>query len=99
MGQAGTYSVVVSNFVGMVTNTVARVQISLHVDYAVTQTNGQWQFRVQGTVSQPVVLQQSTNLSAWVPVFTNAMAHTPFTFLDTAMTNQPSRFYRALPWP
>jgi hypothetical protein len=101
VGQGGTYSVVVSNFAGVVTNTIAtvKVQVPLHVSYTATQANGHLQFRVYGTVSQPVVLEQSSDLSTWLPVFTNAAPNTPFEFLDTSPTNSASRFYRAMPWP
>ena len=100
-GQAGTYSVVVSNFVGLVTNTIARltVQVPLHVSYTATQTNGQLQFRVQGTVSRGVVLQQSSNLVSWIPVQTNATPNVPFEFPAPSPTNARSRFFRAMPWP
>jgi hypothetical protein len=93
--------VVVSNFIGSVTSTVATVtvEIPLEVNYELTQAAGERRFRVSGTASRAVVLQSSDDLRSWTSVYTNATANTPFEFLDTAPATAPARFYRAKPWP
>ena len=98
---AGTYTVIVSNFIGSVTSTVAAVtvEIPLEVSYALTQAGGERSFRVTGTISQPIVLQRSSDLRSWTPVYTNAVANTPFEFIGPVAGSSPSRFYRAQPWP
>jgi len=53
---------------------------------------GQFHLIVSGSTSSTIV-QASTNMLSWVPVYTNTP---PFTFTDTTMTLLPCRFYRAL---
>lgn len=95
--QAGMYSVVLSNFAGMVTNSIAH----LSVDIPVQVRNPRWpaprQFacEVIGNPGETFVLQTSANLVDWVPVQTNQLGTTPFQFLDT-QANPQWRFYRAL---
>jgi len=43
-----------------------------------------------------VIIQASTNLLTWVPIYTNT---TPFDFTDLNATNYPDRFYRAITGP
>lgn len=51
---------------------------------------------VTGSAVQTII-QTSTNLISWVPVFTNSAPFTsPFTFTDPAATNYSHRFYRAV---
>jgi hypothetical protein len=45
---------------------------------------------------QSVIIQASTNLVSWLPVFTNTE---PFTFTNFDSTNFPFRFYRAVTGP
>ena len=64
------------------------------------QTNGTFQLRVDG-VLQPgtLVIEASTNLTSWVPLFTNT---TPTNVLFYAAPNaddSPTRFYRVFQFP
>jgi len=55
-----------------------------------------FQLRVSAGPNRTCVIQVSTNLSSWTPVFTNVTtADGTFDFTDTASTNSPWRFYRA----
>ncbi|MGA9453193.1 MAG: TIGR03790 family protein [Verrucomicrobiia bacterium] len=47
--------------------------------------------------SLPYVIQASTDLVGWLPIFTNAMAGL-LNFIDFDSTNYPARFYR-MTWP
>ena len=101
LADAGPYSVVLSNFTGSATGMVANVTVVVPLDLMLTkvQTNGISEFRLTGTASHGFVLQASTNLANWLPLFTNPTPGTPLNFLDVSSTNFPMRFYRAMPWP
>jgi DNA/RNA endonuclease G (NUC1) len=61
---------------------------------AISVTNGQFRFTVNGWTGTNYVVQASTNLTAlnWVSIFTNA---SPFTFTDTNAPSFSQCFYRA----
>jgi uncharacterized repeat protein (TIGR01451 family) len=63
-------------------------------------TNGTFQLTVNGQPGQEYIVQASTNLFNWVPVYTNPPPFvSPFTFIDSAASNYPDRFYRVVPGP
>ncbi|MDE3066802.1 MAG: hypothetical protein KGJ60_04535 [Verrucomicrobiota bacterium] len=51
-----------------------------------------FQLNVTGS-SAPTVIEASTNLADWAPIYTNTP---PFTFTDPNAANYPYRFYRAI---
>jgi uncharacterized delta-60 repeat protein len=61
-----------------------------------SSTNGVFKFTLTGTPGASYIVQASTNLVSWLPVYTNI---SPFTFTDTTASNSPSRFYRAVVGP
>jgi len=55
-----------------------------------------FQLRLSSGANRTCVIQTATNLTGWIPVFTNTTAvDGTFIFTDTASTNSPQRFYRA----
>jgi hypothetical protein len=52
-------------------------------------------FNLNGAYGQTIVVEGSTNLLDWTPLFTNTANGSPFYFHDPAWTNFPWRFYRA----
>jgi len=53
------------------------------------------QRRHRGVVTNAtVVVDASTNLQDWIPISTNTLVNGTSTFLDSAWTNNPQRFYR-----
>jgi hypothetical protein len=56
-------------------------------------SNGGFQFSLTGLTGQPYVIQTSTNLVNWVPIYTNTGS---FLFKDTNAPNSSARFYRAV---
>lgn len=52
-----------------------------------------FQLSITNDSGSSVVIQASTNLITWLPVFTNVA---PFTFTNLDSTNYPQRFYRAV---
>ncbi len=100
LNQAGTYSLVVSNSYGSVTNKVALTVMPLVFNTRSTNfvmtTNG-LQFRLDSVyAANSVLIFASTDLVSWLPIFTNPPATGAVLFLDSAATNMPQRFYRAL---
>jgi len=64
-------------------------------------TNGTFQLTVtNGQSGQEYIVQASTNLINWVPVYTNPPPFvSPFTFTDSNVLNYPDRFYRVVTGP
>ncbi len=61
----------------------------------VVSANGAFQFTVNGQNGQPYIVQASSNLLDWVPIYTNPSPFaSPFTFTESNMTSYPDRFYR-----
>jgi uncharacterized repeat protein (TIGR01451 family) len=58
--------------------------------------SGGFQFSVTGNAGTSTIIQGSTNLVNWVNLKTN---NSPFLFSDSAATNYPQRFYRAVVAP
>jgi hypothetical protein len=101
-GNAGIYQVVASNAYGTVTSSTASlnvlgIPVLLHIGTNnLSFSNGQFGFQLSGLTGQgPVVIQTSTNLIYWVPVYTNTPAFGTSQFIDSDASNYPTRFYRA----
>ena len=58
------------------------------------QPDGTLSFLVQGSDGVSYVVEASTNLATWMPVFTNAPVGSLFQFVDPDATNHQFRFYR-----
>jgi hypothetical protein len=92
--QCGSYSVVVSNLVGVVTNAIALVTVDSLLKIASVIPA-----QISGSATQTTVLQLSTNLTSWQPLYTNNPALLPVNYLDTSSTNRDKGFYRLKRWP
>ena len=94
---AGNYDVVASNASGSVTSQVAVLTVltSQATLSGPVVTNSTFQMSVSQVSGLSYLIQGNTNLSTtnWVSLATNTA---PFTFTDTAFTNSPQRFYRAI---
>jgi uncharacterized repeat protein (TIGR01451 family) len=73
--------------------TVGGVTAPPQISGLVLNINGTLQFNITSQPGQTNVVQASTNLVNWVPIYTNVG---PFIFMDTTATNYPYRFYRDL---
>jgi len=58
-----------------------------------TQMNGRFRMHVETPFASAYVIQASTNLADWAPLFTNAQG-SPLDFEDSTAQNFPRRFYR-----
>ena len=91
----GSYSVVISNFAGAITNTVAVVGVEIPLSIArELSSSNTVQFHIIATATQSVILRVSTNLATWSPVFTNADSSTPLNYIEPASDSFPTRYYR-----
>jgi hypothetical protein len=97
--QGGTYSVVVSNFMGVVTDVLATVSIQAPLRIALDASSDAPAFRLTGSATQATVLQLSTNLTSWLPLFTNPNSSVPINYLDTNAAARDRGFYRHKSWP
>jgi len=55
---------------------------------------GGFGFAVAGVVNQTIVIEASTNLATWQPVWTNRLSAVSTNFVDPQWLNHPRRFYR-----
>ncbi len=101
--EAGFYQVVVSNAVGNLTSSAAALNVTgVPVSFVtgaggIQASNGAISIVLTNLTGQgQVVVEASSDLSQWTPVFTNASAFGGFQFTDNISTNLPSRYYRAV---
>jgi hypothetical protein len=103
LSNAGTYTVVVSSPYGSVTDQVATVSVTPGTPPQIAGSgagfgfagNG-FGFNLAGTNGQTIVVDASTDLVDWIPLFTNyATSTNTFYYSDPGWTNFLSRFYRA----
>jgi hypothetical protein len=57
--------------------------------------SGIFRFVITGVSNQIIVVEASTNLVIWQPVWTNTLTSTSTNFTDLQWANYPARFYRA----
>jgi uncharacterized repeat protein (TIGR01451 family) len=71
-----------------------------HLAATMVNTNGTFILTVNGTASQEYIVQASTNLVNWVPVYTNPPPfNSPFTFTNSNTSAYPDLFYRVVTGP
>jgi len=100
---AGNYCVVISNPYGSVTSAVVSLTVAIPTNPPQIISSGtnfglltnQFGFNLNAAYGQTIVVDGSTNLLDWTPLFTNTANGSPFYFYDPAWTNFPWRFYRA----
>jgi hypothetical protein len=59
-------------------------------------TNGVFSFQINGDADVSYTVQASTNLTAWINLFTTNPATMPFTWSDSGISNFAARFYRVI---
>ena len=102
---AGGYVVVVTNWAGSVTSAVATLQVREWLRFlteggVMGMLNGSFRLRLVGMAqTSAVVIEASTNLVNWVPLYTNPGPSTLIKYSDPAAINQIRRFYRAVEIP
>jgi len=102
-GNSGSYFMTVSNAIGCVTSSVVSVTVLAPIAVApltlsVTSNSPAigFGFQVSGPQGSNFVVEASSDLNNWTPIFTNkAPPAGTMSYTDTDATNYPSRFYRA----
>lgn len=95
---AGSYRVLVSNFAGSEVSSDAMLEVepgsALRLESWAMLADGTFrlQFRTDGQAGY--VVEASTDLSAWLPIWTNRTADFLVEFLDPIAFRPPIRFYR-----
>ena len=79
--------------------TVTVIQPAVPVLSAVSITNGQFGFWINGDTGPDYTIQASTNLTSWVSVFTSNSPALPYFWVDTNSVSYPFLFYRVLLGP
>jgi sugar lactone lactonase YvrE len=103
LSNAGNYSVIITSPYGSVTSSVVSLTVTIPTTPPQIISGGtnfgfltnQFGFNLNGAYGQTIVVDGSTNLLDWTPLFTNTANGAPFYFFDPAWTNFPWRFYRA----
>jgi hypothetical protein len=62
-------------------------------------TNGQFGLWMNGDTGPDYIIQASTNLTSWVPIFTNSSPTLPYFWVETNSVAHPFHFYRVLLGP
>jgi hypothetical protein len=99
---AGSYDVVIANAYGVVTSATATLSVlGVPVSFVTNAggmqfSNGQFYLSLSGLTGQgPVLIETSTNLTQWTPIFTNPPGFGTIQFVDPNASNSAFRYYRA----
>jgi hypothetical protein len=103
---AGSYTVIVTNTWGSVTSAVATLTVTIPTNAPQIVTgdgccgflDNQFGFNLSGAYGQTIIVDGSTDLVNWTPLFTNTCVGdggSAFYFCDPCWTNFALRFYRA----
>jgi hypothetical protein len=100
LSAAGNYTCMATNLYGAATNLNATLTVLRSTPWISCPGT----FSSRGLTLQldqlsghgATIIMASTNLVNWVPILTNPPVTGTLQFLDPDMTNQPSRFYRAV---
>jgi uncharacterized repeat protein (TIGR03803 family) len=100
---AGSYQVILTNLNGAVTSAVVTVTITnVPVSFAVgsgalQDSSGQFSLELTNLTGQgAIVIEASTDLVNWTPLYTNPPSFGALQFVDPNAGNFPNRFYRAI---
>jgi hypothetical protein len=99
-GQAGYYSVIVSNFAGWVENTPALVTVNvpLQMDSRTELINGEFHGAIWGNLNDACVLEVSTDLRGWTPINLIYIQAQPQPFSHPDAQYYDKLFYRVQPY-
>jgi len=99
LSNSGNYTVVATNYWGSITSSPVSLIVSgANLGNLTTMYDGSSNFILQLTNltgQGAIVISSSTNLTQWVPIFTNPAGFGPFSFTDVTANQFPHRFYRA----
>jgi hypothetical protein len=95
-GNQGCYNVVLSNGLGVVTSTPATLLLDGPFRiYSYGASNGSFSLQTAGVAGGTYTIEASSDLTNWIPLFTNYCPNGFLDFTDTNAGALPIRFYRA----
>lgn len=75
---------------------LAKILRTIRVASIPATNSSPFQLRVSGGLNRTCVVEDSTNLMSWSPVFTNSTStNGTFDFIEGSTSNSPARFFRA----
>jgi len=100
---AGNYTVIVTSPYGSVTSVLATLTVTIPSTPPQIGGGGtllgsltnQFGFNINAAFGQTIVVNGSTDLVNWTPLFTNIVGNSTVPFVDPSSSNYPARFYRA----
>jgi len=103
IADAGSYQAIVTNINGTVTSSVVTLSITnvpgsfLSETGDLQHTNGEFSLTLTDLTGQSgIVIEASTDLIQWTPIYTNPPGFGTAGFVDSAAGSFPNRFYRAI---
>jgi hypothetical protein len=100
---AGMYQAIVTNAYGAATSSIVTLSVlGAPVSFTTPPgglqiSNGQFVLQLSGLTGQgSVIIQSSTNLIDWTPIYTNPPGFGQLQFTDTNASNNTTGFYRAV---
>ena len=96
-GQAGEYSVIVTNIAGLTNSAIATLTVlpPLVLLLPAMTTNSEFTFILSGGAGRNYAIEGSTNLEYWAELTVVSNATGQVEFVDTTSSNSLTRFYRA----
>jgi len=100
-GDAGDYSVIITNRVGTTVSPEARLAVVSQPRLDLTQTlpSVEVRFTLTGDADRSYEIQYSSNLTSWTSLTNSFNPAGQIQFADTTASNASARFYRALTRP
>jgi len=105
IANAGNYTVVITSQYGSITSSPAKLTVIIPstppqiitsgTNFGFTTNQSGFGFNLSGAFGQTIVVDSSTNLLNWTPLYTNTAGTNAAYFIDPNSTNYVGRFYRA----
>jgi hypothetical protein len=97
---SGTYLVVATNSLGVSSNVLQRLLVQVPIGLppdSVRFQNGAFQFTINGTIGDPILVQATTNFVQWTVLLAENLPGYEQVFTDTNSPSMARRFYQLIP--
>lgn len=97
LANQGTYTVVISNAAGVVTSAPAVLLLDVPPAFtSIGVNNGAFSLQISGAIGTNYVIEGSTDLINWIPLYTNTALTGTLNFTDPNAGTTINRFYRGI---